>query len=373
MATFRIALTGDFLNEDGIPACGDAGLSLFQKVPFITYRFLREQSPVRGDTLYWSRFYSLEVTPAHIQDVDGLVVLRPWVRQSAFARGAGDLVVIGRSGAGYDKIDLDACTANDVAVFNAPDALDHSTASSALMFMLALAKKLLPQQRITRQARWDLQAAVLGDEVQGRTLGIVGLGRSGRELARLVAPFAMRILAYSPHADRPLAAKLDVRLCPLAELLRESDFVSLHSRLTDQSRRMIGAGELAMMKPTAYLINVARGELVDESALITVLQSRRIAGAALDVFETEPLPADHQLTKLDNVILTPHWSCSTSDIWRATGRAMAVGMLRAACGDPPENVINQRVLCRSVFQKKLARFRENRAHSISFQGRTCLG
>ena len=147
--------------------------------------------PVTGrDCIRWKS------RPEHIRGIDGLVVLRPWVKRSTFAEGAADLVVIGRSGAGYDKIDLAACTEHGVAVFNAPMALNHSTASSALLFMLALAKRLTDQERITRQGRWDRQAAVMGSEIQGRTLGIVGLGHSGRELARLVAPFAMRILAY---------------------------------------------------------------------------------------------------------------------------------------------------------------------------------
>ena len=173
------------------------------------------------------------MAPEHIADVDGLVVLRPWVKREAFARGASRLLAIGRSGAGYDKIDVAACTENDVALFNAPRALNHSTASTALLFMLALAKRLFAQDRITRQGRWDLQAAVMGIELQGRTLGIVGLGHSGRELARLAAPFQMRILAYSPHADPAEAEALGVRLAPLDEVLAESDFVSIHARLTD--------------------------------------------------------------------------------------------------------------------------------------------
>jgi phosphoglycerate dehydrogenase-like enzyme len=227
------------------------------------------------------------------------------------------------------------------------------------MFMLALAKRLAEQDRVTRAGRWELQAAVMGTELQGRTLGIVGLGHSGRELVRLVAPFAMRVLAYSPHADPTQAVALDVRLTTLEELLHESDFVSLHARLTDQTQRMIGRAELARMKPTAYLVNVARGELIDHAALTAALEQRRIAGAALDVFEIEPLPADDPLVRLDNVILAPHWSCSTSDVWKATGHAMAAGMLRAARGLVPENVINQEVLDRPGFQAKLSRFSMN--------------
>jgi phosphoglycerate dehydrogenase-like enzyme len=354
-----VALTGDFLNEAGKVAYGDAGLDLLSDGRALRWHFVTDLAPRAKDHDYWARLYSLEVRPEHIKDVDGLIVLRPWVKKSTFASGAANLVVIGRSGAGFDKIDLDACTEAGVAVFNAPLALNHSTASSALLFMLALAKRLPEQERITRQGRWDRQAEVLGGEIAGRTLGIVGLGHSGRELVRLVAPFSMRILAYSPHADAAEARSLGVRLTSLEETMRESDFLSLHCRLTAANRGLITAEKLALMKPTAYFINVGRGELVDQQALFAVLRDRRIAGAGLDVFEVEPLPADDPLLRLDNAILTPHWSASTSDAWRATGREMARGMLRAASGQVPENVVNPEVLDRPRFREKLLRFAGN--------------
>jgi phosphoglycerate dehydrogenase-like enzyme len=356
--SFRLALTGDFLDASGGIAYGDAGLGLFQGRPEVRWHFVRDLAPKPDDPSYWSRLYSLEVAPEHIRDLDGLIVLRPWVKRSTFADGAGDLVVIGRSGAGYDKIDLAACTEHGVAVFNAPLALNHSTASSALLFMLALAKRLPQQERIVRQGRWDLQSSVMGGEIQGRTLGIVGLGHSGRELVRLVAPFEMDVVAYSPHADPAMARELGVELTSLEALLRRSDFVSLHCRLTDATMGLIGAAQLALLKPSASFINVGRGELVDQAALAAALRERRIAGAALDVFQVEPLPLDDPLLDLDNAILTPHWSASTSDVWRATGRAMAEGMLRAARGLRPENIVNPEVLERSVFRDKLRRFAE---------------
>jgi phosphoglycerate dehydrogenase-like enzyme len=361
MRQFRIALTGDFLNDQLTPAYGDIGLGLLDSTPLVRYHFLTDQAPRSGDAEYWNRFYSMNVTADHIVGVDGLVVLRPWVTSAVFDRGAGDLAVIGRSGAGYDKIDVAACTANDVAVFNAPLALNHSTASAALLFMLALAKRLMQHERVAREGRWDRQAAVLGGELRGRTLGIVGLGHSGRELVRLVAPFQMRVIAFSPHAEPALASDLGVQLVSLDELLAASDFISLHARLTTQTRLMIGQAQFELMKPTAYLVNVARGELVDQAALVDCLRRRRIAGAALDVFEVEPLPADDPLARLDNVILTPHWAASTSDVWRATGEAMARGMLRAARGEVPENVVNPEVLSSSEFRTKLARFRTNQS------------
>ena len=324
--------------------------------PEIHVHFIEDHAPHANDPGYWAKLYSLEVGPEHVKDVDGLVVLRPSVKKSTFAQGADDLFVIGRSGAGYDKIDLHACTENGVAVFNAPLALNHSTASSALLFMLALSKRLFEQDRTTRQGRWDRQAELLGSEIFGRTLGIIGLGHSGRELVRLVAPFAMRVIAFSPQADREQARSLGVHLTSLEDVMRESDFVSLHCRLSDSTRGMITAGELARMKSSAYFINVGRGELIEQAALADALRERRIAGAGLDVFGVEPLPIDDPLIGLDNVILTPHWSASTSDVWQMTGREMVAGMIRAARGEVPENVVNHEVLDRPLFWEMLARF-----------------
>ena len=356
VSAFRLAITGDFLNENGVDACGGLPLHLLDAAGRLEYHFLRDLAPQPGDRDYWQRFYSLEVSANHLPGIDGLVVLRPWVRREALEPARERLVVIGRSGAGFDKIDVAACTEFGIALFNAPLALNHPTASTALLFMLALAKRLFAQDKVTRAGRWDLQAGVLGDELVGRTLGIVGLGHSGRELVRLVAPFSMTILAYSPHADPAEARQLGVELVALDELLRRSDFVSVHARPRPENVRMIGPDQFALMKPTAYFINIARGELVDEPALVEALQTRRIAGAALDVFEHEPLPADHPLIGLDNAILTPHWSASTSDVWRATGEAMVEGMLRASHGEVPADVVNREVLDRPEFQRKLARF-----------------
>lgn len=356
MQTFRLALTGDYLNEDGALVSGDIGLSLLDNHPHIQHHFIKALAPSREDPGYWQRFYSLEVAPDHIRNVDGLVVLRPWVKPSTFAEGAETLTVIGRAGVGYDKIDVAACTANDVLLFNAPESLTHSTASSALMFILALAKRLPLQERLVRTGRWDLQSQAIGIELQRRTLGIIGLGRTGRELARLVAPFEMRVLAYSPSADSVQAEQLGIELVSMERLMSESDFVSVHSNLTPDKHKMIRAEHFALMKPTAYFVNVARGELVDQAALVHVLQEKRIAGAGLDVFEHEPLPITDPLVALDNVILTPHWSPATYDIKLLVAEVIFGGMIRVSRGQLPENILNPAVLDRSLFQQKLARF-----------------
>ncbi len=361
MPTFRLAITGDYLNEHGQSAYGDIGFSAIETCPYIDHHYITDHAPRANDPSYWDDLYSMELKPAHLRGIDGLIVLRPYIRASAFAEGVRDLTVIGRAGAGYDKIDVQACTDHDVLLFNLPNTLNHSTASTALMFILALAKKLMASDKLTRAGRWDLQPQVMGMEIEHKTLGIIGLGASGRELVRLVAPFGMRVIAYSPHADPAQAAALGVELTTLERVMRDSDVVSVHASLTPDKYHMITAAHLRMMKPGAYFVNVARGALVDQAALVEVLREGRIAGAGLDVFEVEPLPVSDPLVTLDNVLLTPHFAPATADVWKAGGEQVARGILQAARGEVPDNVINKAVLERPAFKAKLARFVENQA------------
>jgi len=363
--TFRLFYTGDYLDESGKLTIPDIATDLFQASPWIQHEFLRDQSPQPGQKDYWDRLYSMEIEPRHVAQANGIVIFRPWVNRSAFAAGAGSLVAIGRAGAGYDKIDLAACTEHDVVVFNAPDTLTHSTASAALLFILALAKRLMAQQRLVYDGRWDRQSQVMGDDLTGKTLGIIGLGATGRELARLITPFQMRVIAFSPRADPRQAASFGVGLVSsLDELLKTADFVSLHCRLEPHTRGMLGEQQFRLMKPTAYLINVGRGELIDQAALVTALRDKWIAGAGLDVFEHEPLSPNDPLTKLDNVILTPHWLPSTRQAGRLTMETMSRGMLAVSQGRLPENVVNREVLARPTFREKLAKY----AHDSPLSG-----
>jgi phosphoglycerate dehydrogenase-like enzyme len=360
MPEFKVLFSGDFLNEKGRVASGYYGEDLLRTSPHLRHEFILDQSPQRLGTAYREQLYRLQLEPQHVAAADGIVIIRPYVRRSAFADGADRLIVIGRAGVGTDKIDLAACTANDVAVFNAPDSLTHSTASAALLLILALAKRLPAQERMARSGDWRDQASVTGDDLAGQTLGIVGLGRISWELIRLLEPFAMRVVAFSRHCRPEAAAARNVTLVDLDTLLRESDFVSLHCALDAQTRGFMGEREFGLMKHTAYFINTGRGELVRQGALLRALEERRIAGAGLDVFAQEPLAADDPLARLDNVILTPHWLPTTHRVVRLVSVAMAQGILRAAGGEPPENVVNREVLARRGFQAKLLRFAPNR-------------
>ncbi len=354
--TFDVLFSGDFLNAEGKVASGYYGEDLLDAVPQVRRGFIMEQSPATLGTAYNEQLYRMQLEPRHVAAADGIVIIRPYVRRSAFANGAERLVVIGRAGVGTDKIDLAACTENDVAVFNAPESLTHSTASATLLLLLAAAKRLPGQERMARSGDWRDQASVIGDDLMDKTLGIVGLGRISWELIRLLEPFRMRVLAFSKHCPPAEAAARGVTLVDLETLLRESDYVSLHCALNDSTRGFFGEREFSLMKHTACFINTGRGELVRQDALVHALETGRIAGAGLDVFADEPLAANDPLTRLDNVVLTPHWLPTTHRAVRLVGEAMARGIIRAAHGEVPENVVNPKVLERPGFHAKLARF-----------------
>lgn len=339
---FRIAFTRDYLNEAGELAFGDIGLDDLKKKPKVEYFF--------HDT------YKETVSPEQIANIDGMSLIYPRVTADTFAHGSDRLTIIARCGAGYEKINLQACTEADVVVVNAPDAVRFPTASASVMFYLVLSKQLMFMEDIVRTGQWDRRGEVKGVEPKGKVLGIVGFGSIGQEISRLVAPFDMRILAYDPYLDPAIAEQLGVELTSLEKLLQEADYVSLHCLLTEETQGLIGAEELALMKPTAFLINMSRGPVVDHDALVDVLVRREIAGAGLDVFHQEPLSANDPLTQLDNVVLTPHWAAGTLDAFLDSGTSNIADMLMVAQGNLPNHIVNPEVIKRPNFQSKLARF-----------------
>ena len=363
MPPFKLFFTGDYLDETGAVKYGDIGLESLAKSGYVETGFLLDQAPSPGDSTYLDRIYSLQITPEHVAKANGIVIFRPWVKASAFVNGAENLVVFARAGAGYDKIDISACTENNVALFNAPDTLTHSTASAAFTLMIALAKKLPQQENLVRTGRWDLQAEFLGDDLIGKTLGIIGLGKTGVELARLVAPFHMNLLAYSPSADPLRRRGWEWNWWTSIPCCAPATSSACTAGSSERTRGMLGARELGLLKPSAYFINVARGELVREDELMRILRENKIAGAGLDVFETEPLPVSSPFLKLDNVILTPHWLPSTHRAARATRDLMVQNVFRVAQGLVPQNVVNPEVLRQPGFRAKLARFAANQPQS----------
>jgi len=259
--------------------------------------------------------------PAELADADALIVRSATRVTDPLMAHAPRLRIVGRAGVGVDNIDLDAATGRGIVVTNTPGGNAPSVAEHALALMLSLARSIPQLNAAMHAGRWEKSGAA-GAELRGKTLGLIGLGRVGAEVARRALALEMRVLAYDPYLRPELAAEWSVELMPLADVLAQSDFVSLHTGLSPATERMINAQTLAQMKRGARLINTARGELVDEAALADALRSGQLLGAGLDVFAVEP-PKDSPLLSLPNVVATPHVAGSTAEAQEEVGVLIA--------------------------------------------------
>ena len=248
-------------------------------------------------------------------------------------------LLLARLGVGYDRIDMAACTSRGVLVTITPDGVRRPMATAAIAFMLALAHQLVPKDRAVRSANWG-RFSHIGTGLRDRVLGILGLGGIGREICRLAEPFELRRIASDPYAD----ALDGVELVDLETLMRESDFLCVTCPLTDETRRLVGAPQLSLMKRSAFLINIGRGPIVDQSALTVALAEGHIAGAALDVFEQEPIAPDDPLLQLGNVILSPHGIGRTDQSLEGSGRSACDSVRAIAEGRKPAHIVNPAAL-----------------------------
>ena len=233
------------------------------------------------------------------------------ITRDSLAR-ADRLKAIGRAGVGVDTIDVEAASERRIPVLTAPAGNTTSAAELTFALLLSLARRVPAADRSMKAGEWD-RKSFSGTELFGKTLGLVGAGRIGGEVAKRARAFGMRVIAYDPLLTVDRARALDVETGGLNEVLERADVISIHAALTDKTRNLIGAAELARTKRGALLLNVARGGIVNEAALVAALESKQLGGAALDVFEKEPLPADHPLRSLPNVVLTPHLGASTAE------------------------------------------------------------
>jgi D-3-phosphoglycerate dehydrogenase len=254
---------------------------------------------------------------------------------------AGNLKAIVKYGVGTDNIDIAAASRRGVMVVNCPDYGTESVADHAFALMIALARRIPEIDRAMRQHAWIWPAPEwFGVDIAGKILGLVGLGRIGRAMARRAKGFGMKVLVADPYIDRKVAASLGIALIGLDELLSRADFVSIHCVRTPETRGLIGEKAIARMKRTAYLIDVARGAIVDEDALIRALDAKRIAGCALDVFAEEPLGVDYPLLGRDNVILTPHFAWYTKEAFERCERDTFARIRDILEGRRPKNLKN---------------------------------
>lgn len=248
------------------------------------------------------------------------------------------LKVIGRAGVGVDNIDLNAATEQGVIVINAPDGNTISTAEHTFSMMMALARRI-PQAFLSiKNGKWDRKSFV-GVELSGKTLGIVGLGRIGTEVAKRAKAFNMNVLAFDPYLTPERAEKLGIAALRLPEVLEKADFITVHTPLTKETRHLIGKKEMERMKEGVYLLNCARGGIIDEGALLEAIQSGKVAGAALDVFEEEPA-TDHPLLQLPQVIATPHLGASTVEAQENVAIDVSHEILKVLRNEPYKNSVN---------------------------------
>lgn len=339
MSKFRVALSGDFKKPDGSLAFPDFDLSPLEQNPAIEFEFIKGNGVIHASDL---------------EGFDALILLIPRIEPESFPKD-GRLAIIARFGVGYDTVDVKACTDNACALVTTPDGVRRPVAVAIITFMLALTGKLLAKDRITRQGPegWARRSEYMGVGLVGRTFGSLGIGNIGAEAFRLAKPFDMKFIAHDPYADPAVARDLGVRMVGLEELFREADVLSISCPLNDETRHIVNAERLALMKPSAYLINTARGPVIDEAALIRALQEGQIAGAGLDVFEQEPSPADNPLYRMENVILTPHALCWTDQCFAGIGAADVKAVLDVMHGRVPTGIVNREIVDQPAWRAKL--------------------
>jgi len=277
-----------------------------------------------------------------IKDADGVIVGTDEINRNVLEQ-ARKLKIVARHGVGLSNIDLQAATEKNVVVTYTPDANTESVADFTMGLMLSVARRIPQAHASTKQGRWEANK-FMGTEVYGKTLGIVGLGTIGTAVVRRARGFNMRILYYSRTRKPHLEKELGVEYVDLETLLKESDIVTVHVSLTDQTRSMIGEKELNLMKKTAFLMNTARGPVVDEKALHKALKEGKIAGAAIDVYDKEPPGAEFRLFELDNIVVSPHIAAYTLEAICRMDTMNAEDIVRFFRGENPQYIANPKVL-----------------------------
>lgn len=342
MAKFRVGFESGFTRPDGSPTYPVVDLSPLRADPTIEFVSMKNSGVVSA---------------TEIADLDALMLLGARFDEQS-AHPSHRLALVARFGVGYDTVHVDTCTKNGIALAITPDGVRRPVAVSVMAFLLALTGRMFDKDRISRMgpAGFAKKSEYMGVGLVGRTLGLVGIGNIGAETIRIARPFDMKIIAHDPYADPAMARELGVTLVDLDEIFRASDFISLHVPLSDKTHHLVDARRIALMKPTAFLINTARGPIVDQKALTKALQDRKIAGAGLDVFDPEPPMAEDPILKLDNVILAPHALCHTDQCYAGIGASCVDAVLAIRKGQAPKTVVNREVLRDAAFKDKLARF-----------------
>ncbi|MDF2045108.1 MULTISPECIES: NAD(P)-dependent oxidoreductase [Microbacterium] len=324
-----VGISRDFLDAAGRNVWGDIGLDGFDEAG-IAWEYLPDDVPV--------------LRPEDIDGRPAVLFAAPAVDATTFSGVTEPPMVLARFGVGYDAVDLDACTDAGVAVTITPDGARRPVATAALGMLLGGLLNLGIKDRLVREKRWDERTSWMGRGLTGTTVGVVGFGGTGTDLARLLAPFEVELLAYDPYCPLSRAEEFGAELVGLEDLAARSDAIVVMAVLTPETHHLIDADFLDRVKPTATLVNVARGPIIDEPALIAALRDGRLRAAALDVFENEPLPDDSPLRSLDNVLLSPHCVGWTDEMSLGNGRSAVRAVVGALAGEIPSFVVNRPVL-----------------------------
>lgn len=342
MSPFRVGLAGGFTRPDGSATYPDFDLTPLEREPRIALVRLKPRPAIAA---------------SDIADLDAVVLLG-----EAFERASADankrLSLVARFGVGFDKVDVEACTDNAIALSITPDGVRRPVAVSVIAFLLALTGKMFDKDRISRMGApgFAKRSDYMGVGLVGRTFGLVGIGNIGAETVRMAKPFDMNIVAHDPYADPAIVRELGIRLVELDELFRISDFISIHCPLNDKTRHLVDARRIALMRPSAYIINTARGPVIEQKALTAALTEKRIAGAGLDVFDPEPPSPDDPILKLDNVILAPHALAHTDQCFAGIGASCVAAVMSVLSGKKPDALVNPAVLDNPQFGAKLASY-----------------
>lgn len=333
--SYRVAVTADLNTPDGRRVFGDIGLDRLTEAG-IDYEVFSEFTP--------------QLTIEHLSGFNAVLLMGSSKVSAQTLRGLDGFRQVARFGAGYDSVDVDACTAAGVAVTNTPDAVRTPMAHASLTLLLACAHNLRMKDRLVRSGRWQDRVDWQGKGLQDATVGIIGFGGIGQETARLLNVFGSDVVAYNRSDKTREAATLGVRMLALNDVLEQADYVLLALAANPGTRHLIGKHEFRLMKRTAHLINVARGSVVDEAALIEALQSGEIAGAGLDVFDPEPLATDNPLVSMDNVVLAPHSLCWTDPFARAVATSAITDLISVSKGERPAHFVNPDAWKSGIFQ-----------------------
>jgi phosphoglycerate dehydrogenase-like enzyme len=325
MSAFRLGLTHDFLTSTGEVGWGDIGLETLRAHPEINWEFLPSNEA--------------ELSASVAQEFDALVVLSPRVT-AVSVKDNQRLKLIARFGVGYDSVDLDACSAAGILVTIAPDGVRRPMAMAAITMLLALSHNLLVKDSLVRDGLWDERLHHMGIGVTGRTLGLIGVGNIGQEIVALARPLGLSCVAFDPYIPEQPPAVAGVELVPLEELLSRSDYVCVCCPLNETTHHLIGEQELDRMKPSAFLINLARGPIVDQMALVNALQAGGIKGAGLDVFEREPVSRADPLLQCPNVILAPHSLGWTDELALGIGMSNLNNVIAVSKRRLPDPILN---------------------------------